>query len=188
MADGGGVTSLLINIRGHQMNQTISRLLRFCTVLAGIFAASAAFAISSVDVMPTGPRAAQTTIRLFDPAGKPVAADAGNPSRFSNLPAGNYSAETIVGGNPVGSRTNVRLDDGNNQLRVDSTTGAIEVIRRLARTQQQQQDGLGLGIFGGWQRTPFDGTLTSMALGERGDSDLKTDAGSLTLEGRYRFR
>ena len=170
------------------MARTARWLLHVCTVLLGLAAASAALAVSNVEVTPTGPRASETTIRLFDSGGKPVTSDAGNPNRYSNLPTGSYSAETVVGGKQVGQRTTVRLDDGDNQLRVDSTTGAIEVIRRLARRQQQQQDGFGFGIFGGWKQTPFDGTLSSTALGQSGSTDLKTDAGNLTLEGRYHFR
>jgi hypothetical protein len=150
--------------------------------------ASVAWAVSNVQVSATGPRAGETTLRLFDPGGKPVAADASDSRRFSNLAPGAYTAEVLVGGKPVGSRSTVRLDDGDNELRVDSRTGAVEVIRRVARMQQQQQDGLEFGIFGGWKRTPFDGRFESTALGADDSRSFKTDATNLSVEARYNFR
>src|SRR5688572_32396755 len=117
------------------MAKTLRRLLHVCTLVVGLAAMSAAFAVSNVDVTPTGPRASETTIRLFDSGGKPVTSDTANPNRYTNLTTGTYTVETVVGGKQVGQRTTVRLEDGDNQLRVDSTTGAVEVIRRLARTR-----------------------------------------------------
>lgn len=164
------------------------RWLQAWLLLVGLTMASPAIAIANLEVIATGPRAAETTLRLFDPAGKPVAADSGKPNLFSNLPSGGYTAETLVAGAPVGSRTMIRLDDGDQQARVDSMTGAVEIIRRIARRQQQQQEGWEFGVLGGYKRTPYRATLDSLALNKGGSSNFETDGGSLALEARYNLR
>jgi hypothetical protein len=170
------------------MGTFLQRSARYCMFCGAMLFASLAWAVSTVQVSATGPRAGETTLRLFDAGGKPVSPDAANSQRFSNLTTGTYQAEVLVGGKPVGQRTTVRLEDGDNQLRVDSATGSIEVIRRLARMQQQQQDGFEFGIFGGGKETPFKGNLRSIALNDSGSSGLKKDGTSFGVEARYNFR
>ena len=170
------------------MKQFLKRGARFATFCGAMLFASLAWAVATVEVAPTGPRAAETTLRLFDAGGKPLSPDPGNPRRFTGLLAGTYQAEVLVGGKPVGQRTTVRLEDGDNQLRVDSATGSVEVIRRLARMQQQQQDGFEFGIFGGSKETPFDGHVRSTMLGFSDSDGLKKRGTSLGVEARYNFR
>ena len=164
--------------------------IHFVLLLIGIASASAALAGADVTVVPTGERAGQTAFGLFDSAGQPVAPDPGNPSRFTNLPPGTYFAEVSVGGEAVGGRTAVRLDDGSNQLRVSSATGAAEVPRQIV-FQQQLQSAWGFGLYGGWKRTPYNGELSfddNRAVTMSGRTDLEEDGTSLAIEARYYMR
>jgi hypothetical protein len=149
---------------------------------------SAALALSNVEVVPTGARAGETRLNLLDSGGKPVTPDAGNPNRYSNIPSGRYATEVVVGGKPVGSRSSVNLDDGNNRLRVDSVTGAVEVIRQIVFLQQQQQSAWGFGLYGGWKRMPYDGEFSRASPPNGGSTDLDTDGWLLALEARYYWR
>ena len=107
------------------MNETIRRGLRYALFAVSTFTATLAFAITNVEVTPTGPRASETTIRLFDTQNQPVAPAPGTTNRYTNLTSGTYTAQVVVGGTAVGPRQTLQLGDGNVVLRPDSTTGAI---------------------------------------------------------------
>jgi len=109
------------------MARTIRRWLQCALVCAGLATAQAALAITNVDVAPTGPRASETTIRLFDTNNNVVPPAPGTPNRYANVASGTYTAEVVVGGSVVGTRQTIRLGDGNHVLRPDSATGVIGV-------------------------------------------------------------
>jgi len=162
-------------------------LLRLAALLIGVGGTTVALADATLQVMPTGPRAGETTLRLTDSAGRTVAPNPGSPNSFSNLAAGQYSAVAMVGGNPLGQPTSIRLEEGRNEARVSSATGAIELLSRQGSMQQQQQH-WGFGVLGGWKRTPFDGSISSSALGMTASGGLEETGQTLALEARYYLR
>lgn len=111
------------------MNRNLGR---YGGALFGIVAslvATAAAAISNVDVVVTGPRPNETTISLINEKTGPVDSMPGQPMRYTGLESGTYRVEVRVDGKPTGAPTVLRLTDENVQLRVDSATGSIDVVR-----------------------------------------------------------
>ncbi len=110
-----------------KLPRTITRI---TMLLIGTCFASAALAVATLEATPTGEKANETTIKLFDNTGKEVRADADKPSRFSSLTAGAYTAEVYVGGKQVGDRSKsfTIADGSNNRLRADGVTGSVELV------------------------------------------------------------
>jgi hypothetical protein len=108
------------------MTRVLQQILRLSTLVVGVSATSAALAVATFDVMPTGPQANETTIKLFDNSGtevKPVV----NSRRSYSVEPGAYSVEVYVGGAQIGPRgQTIELAEGNYQLRVNSENGKVE--------------------------------------------------------------
>ena len=158
-------------------------------MVMGLGISSMAYAVATVDTTVTGSKVAETTIKLTDSSGSTVAPDPGTKNKFSGLAAGSYTVEVLQGGKTVGSPSTVALEDGDNQLRVNSDTGAVSILPLLAHRQQQQQYGWSFGVLGGWKETPYRSTVSvENGLFGSGRTSLEEDGNSLALEARYNFR
>lgn len=142
------------------MARTIRRMLVVALALVGLAAAPAALAIANLEVIPTGERAGETTVRLFAADGGVVAPAPGNPGRYTGLTSGTYSAEVVVGGRTIGPRTSFQLPDGDHRLSASSDTGAIGVTptRAIATpgerpTWTPAKSGPALAATVSWQQT-----------------------------------
>jgi hypothetical protein len=110
------------------MAKILKQLLRLATLLIGMSAASLALALATVDVTITGPKANETTIRISDSYG-PVKADPNISNRYIDVDPGKIVVDVFdASGKQVGFPQTVTVENGPNQLQVDSVTGKVDVI------------------------------------------------------------
>lgn len=111
------------------MTPMLKQVLRFVTFSIGLSAASFAFAVATVTVTPTGPQFNETTLKLTASDGGyfVVGANKDDPNTYTTrVTPGDYVAQVLVNGKPVGEPKMITLKDGPNQVTA-SSDGTIEV-------------------------------------------------------------
>jgi hypothetical protein len=157
-------------------------------VIICAFGAERAYAVGDLYLKTTGPGQSQVTLSLTDPQGQPVPAardedGRGDVTHVRDLPAGTYRATVTVDGQTKPPQEIVVRDNQVNSYTVDRRTGLIALA--AVPLQQQQLGRFSVGAFGGFKRTPYDGEITSSALGSFDSGDLSDTLGEGGVEFRY---
>ena len=147
-----------------------------------------AHAVGDIYLRTTGPGTAEVTLSITDPAGAPVPAvrdEDGRPevTHIRDLRPGTYKVTVTSGGVAKPPQDLVVRDNQVNSYTVDRQTGLIAAAP--VPQQQRQRGRFSAGILGGIKRTPYDGDISSNALGLRSSSDLSETIGDAGLEFRY---